>query len=132
MMDNLHETMHFSEFDQSKKTILLLPGSRTPETYYNLNRMIDVINYFDVSYNIAVSLANNIDIKKALEIIDRCPYKLHLLKNQFSPLLNTADSVIAMCGTAEKSGWERLPVFSFPGKGPQFSYAFAEAPTTTG
>jgi uncharacterized protein (TIGR03492 family) len=53
---------------------------------------------------------------------------LLLVKQAFSDALHLADVAIAMAGTATEQcvGFGK-PVITFPGQGPQFTWAFAEA-----
>ncbi len=128
MMDNLERTKVFTEFNSNLKTLLLLPGSRTPEVYHNLKLMIESLHHLKMHYNIAVAIASNIDLEQCNAIIQHAPQPVFLLKKHFSELLNQADTVLSMCGTAaEQAVGKGLPVVSMPGKGPQFTYKFTEA-----
>jgi uncharacterized protein (TIGR03492 family) len=137
-------------------TIVLLPGSRPPEAYANWQQiMVAVAALCDTFAEpllffgaIAPSLsleplcqnlvdANFIQVSSELQFPDpkalTFEYKnarLILSQHAYNDCLQLADMAIAMAGTAtEQFVGLGKPAITFPGIGPQFTYAFAEAQT---
>ncbi len=131
--------------------ILLLPGSRASEAQANwqliLQSLLPLIAQRPHLLFIA-AIASQIPLKDMQDIAqatgwaatDRFPLSVphhwlqrglaHLLLVQkaFSDSLHMADLAIAMAGTAtEQCVGQGKPVITFPGHGPQFTEAFAEA-----
>jgi uncharacterized protein (TIGR03492 family) len=140
-------------------SILLLPGSRMPESLNNwqqiLDAVTDVIDNLDKKRSLeflgAIAPALNlkafeeelidkgwqISLSESLPINDfqarsfvRENATLTLTQNAYSECLQRAHGAIAMAGTAtEQAVGMGIPVITMPGKGPQFTPAFAEAQT---
>ncbi len=128
MMDNLDETKNFPELNPNLSTLLLLPGSRGPEIYKNLKQMVEVLKYLPNTFNITLALATSLDHDLCQHICDTLPMPVHIYHNMFPALLNGADAVFSMSGTAaEQAIGKGLPVISIPGHGPQFTFKFAHA-----
>jgi uncharacterized protein (TIGR03492 family) len=140
-------------------SVLLLPGSRMPESLNNWQQILDAVT--DVIDNLGKkrsleflgAIAPALNPKAfAEELIDRGWKRvfsesqaikdfratsfvkenatLTLTQNAYSECLQRADLAIAMAGTAtEQAVGMELPVITMPGKGPQFTPAFAEAQT---
>lgn len=131
-------------------TVLLLPGSRPPEAYENWTLILEGITPLAQQGENLVFIAAIAPLLDAnqLESIatawrwqhheSSCPYlwltlhQSHLLiaKQGFNDGLHLADLAIAMAGTAtEQCVGKGKPVITLHGKGPQFTWAFAEAQT---
>ncbi len=139
-------------------TILLLPGSRSPEAEGNwiliLEAVKEIISTFTdlpITFLAAItpaldpqafrqSLLNNQWLPQPLE----CPWspdplalrytfkqaELFLTQDSYNYSLAVSNLAIAMAGTAtEQFVGLGKPVITIPGSGPQFTYAFAEAQT---
>ncbi|WP_404786985.1 lipid-A-disaccharide synthase-related protein [Altericista sp. CCNU0014] len=135
-------------------TVLLLPGSRPPEAYENWRSILESITPLAVQGQALVfvgAIATLLDFDRLAQTATALGWKMaghfsccdvphcvlvlgqsHLLlvKQAFSDALHLADLAIAMAGTAtEQCVGLGKPVITFPGKGPQFIWAFAEAQT---
>ena len=154
MMDDLGvgENNKIEKFKE-QLDILLLPGSRMPEALRNWQQIIaavaDVIKTWEtyrLTFLAAIapalelkpfyaelltqdwSLASSQSNSKALFTKDKAT--LILNKHSYAEYLQQADVAIAMAGTAtEQFVGLGKPVITMPGKGAQFTYAFAEAQT---
>lgn len=136
--------------------ITLLPGSRPPEAYANWEQIVIAVTQLIETLSersllflgaIAPSLSleplcqillkagfQQLDTKSPLsDITLTFHYKnasLILTQHAYNDCLQLADMAIAMAGTAtEQFVGLGKPAIAFPGKGPQFTYAFAEAQT---
>ncbi len=128
-------------------TVALLPGSRVPEAYDNWNLIVESATALqkmmpDRSLLFVAAIAPGLDLtqfqqtlrvqgwrQQADESYGQTNARL-VLTPAFNNCLHQADLGIAMAGT----GTEQLaglgkPVITLPGKGPQFTPAFAEAQT---
>jgi len=136
-------------------TILLLPGSRSPEAENNWHLILEAVN--DIIVNLDVpKLTFLVAVTPSL---DRVPFEQSLLEahwiregiwtqdplsprytrikaeliitqHSYSYCLSVSNLAIAMAGTAtEQFVGLGKPVITLPGGGPQFTYAFAEAQT---
>jgi uncharacterized protein (TIGR03492 family) len=139
-------------------TILLLPGSRTPEVERNWQVMIEAIYevikiYSEVIFVAAIAPALDLEyFRESLlnlnwkneplsddnnpindpeaEIFRYNKAQIILSQNAYANCLHLADLAIAMAGTAtEQFVGLGKAVFTIPGQGPQFTFAFAEAQT---
>ena len=140
-------------------SVLLLPGSRMPEALSNWRQILDavteIINTFkaDKSLEFFGAIAPALDSKSFQEqlinkgwrislstsksindpqgvILIKDNSTLTLTQNAYAECLQRADIALAMTGTAtEQVVGLGKPVITMPGKGPQFTYAFAEAQT---
>jgi uncharacterized protein (TIGR03492 family) len=133
-------------------TLLLLPGSRQPEAYENWTLILEAITPLTLQrqtlgfigaiptpldFDRLAQTATSLGWHRAEPLpgcdIPHCCLALgqsHLLlvKQAFSDALHLSDMAIAMAGTATEQcvGFGK-PVITFPGNGPQFTWAFAEA-----
>ncbi|CCQ59850.1 lipid-A-disaccharide synthase-related protein [Crocosphaera watsonii] len=147
IMDILTPTKKNLHLDDNIPTIALLPGSRIPEALNNLELLLKVCESLasleKVQFRVALVkaiqeneleiLAKNLGwqyqscgilIKKQEENTIRveCYYQA------FSDIINHCDLALGMAGTAvEQVVGLGKPVIQLPGKGPQFTYPFAEA-----
>lgn len=162
MMDGLESQDSIAEFtlSQEQLTILLLPGSRSPEAQDNwdiiLTAISDILtNIPDRSFLFLAAIAPGLSLTsfqkslcdrdwtvqplESLEIpisdsqalgFSRDRATLVLSQNAYADCLAAADCAIAMAGTAtEQFIGLGKPAIAIPGKGPQFTDAFAEAQT---
>lgn len=148
MMDDLSSNIDIDE--SGDLNILLLPGSRMPEALSNwqqiLNSTSDIITdsqlmplNFLGAITPALNLAAFIEVAVAQEwqVVTQenliCRLKkenasLILSQSSYAQFLQQANIAVAMAGTAtEEFVGLGKPVITMPGKGPQFTYAFAEA-----
>lgn len=126
MMDGLSLTPFPGGFSD---TLLLLPGSRPPEAYANWQLMMQVIQSLSNRIQMTAAIAPTLDLNQLSALI---PVKrsITLHQGEFNHLAHQADVVLAMAGTAtEQCVGLGKPVVTIPGKGPQFTPAFAEAQT---
>ena len=148
MMDEIAWDVEVTESEGLN--ILLLPGSRIPEALGNwqqiLNSVSKTIEYLSpkpLGFLGAIAPALNLqsfiesaiaqEWHIALEANDTCILKkenasLTLSQSSYSKFLQQSNIAIAMAGTAtEEFVGLGKPAIIMPGKGPQFTYAFAEA-----
>ncbi len=142
---------------QASLNITLLPGSRPPEAYANWEQMIiavtDLIETIsDRSLLFLGAIAPSLSLEPLCQILVKAGFQqvnsesplsdikaltfkhknasLILTQNAYNDCLQLGDMAIAMAGTAtEQFVGLGKPAIAFPGKGPQFTYAFAEAQT---
>lgn len=137
---------------QSKSglNILLLPGSRMPEALSNWHKILVAVastskTLSESKINYYSAIAPALDIKPFVAAaVDRGWHTvreesrtvtliqngrtLRLSQISYQQFLTQADLAIAMAGTAtEQFVGLGKPAVIFPGEGPQFTYAFAEA-----
>lgn len=147
MMDDLEPTgcLDLSSIEiQPQQTILLLPGSRPPEAYTNWELILEAIATLLTGQPqlFLVAIAPGLDRKPMEQALLQQGWKHHassvkhweqqgavlVMTQHFNDCLQRADVAIAMAGTAtEQCVGLGLPVITFPGRGPQFTAAFAEA-----
>lgn len=148
MMDGL--TSKNKPIDPYRLNVLLLPGSRMPETIRNWQQIltgvwsvIKALPQEKLSFNAAI--APGIDLKpftinavtQGWHVTDRQEQTVVLMQNHRTLTLtkehnqkffHEADVALAMAGTAtEQFVGLGKPAVIFPGDGPQFTPAFAEA-----
>ncbi len=159
MMDGLEVDRDDISKSEDKLSILLLPGSRMPEALSNWQQILDavteVVNTFkqdrrleflgaiapalnskafqeqliDGGWKISLDAPKSIDDPQAVTFL-KDNATLTLTQNSYAQCLQRADIAIAMTGTAtEQVVGLGKPVITMVGKGPQFTYAFAEAQT---
>lgn len=153
MMDGLEPTL--AERPSPLPAVLLLPGSRPPEAYANWQTILEAIAGLvqpSASMLFLAAIAPGLDLKilgrdlknwgwhpahqshlwpdpQALSFA-QAQATLVLTQNTYSDCLHRAELAIAMAGTAtEQFVGLGKPAISLPGKGPQFTAAFAEAQT---
>jgi len=143
---------------QRSLRILLLPGSRSPEAERNWELMLEAVDSIirqewkrQLSFFSAIAPSLDLtpfcqalqargwqpDAATATVIQDEAGFAfqqggtpLLLTQNAYHSCLLACDLAIAMAGTAtEQFVGLGKPVISFPGKGPQYTPAFAEAQT---
>ena len=138
-------------------TILLLPGSRSPEVYRNWDVMMlgvqDLCAKFDRAVQFVVAISPGLEVDRFEQALRKAGWELedsesagmgrewnfrgpgvvfHLTLGggSFSEYAYRAAAAIAMAGTAtEQFVGLGKPVLTLSGEGPQFTAAFAEAQT---
>jgi len=136
-------------------TITLLPGSRPPEAYANWQQIIVAVaalcdTFCARSLLFLGAIASSLSLEPLCQILVNADFQqasnesplpdpkaltfkhknacLILSQHAYNDCLQHADMAIAMAGTAtEQFVGLGKPAIAFPGKGPQFTYAFAEA-----
>ncbi|KGG16818.1 MULTISPECIES: lipid-A-disaccharide synthase-related protein [unclassified Prochlorococcus] len=132
----------------------LLPGSRRPELDQNLLIILRVLQSLPQSiltnseFSFDMALVNALNDRALWKLISKdgwqiianseansfshilnhgfCSVKVH--RNSFAQVLQSSDVLLCMAGTAvEQAVGLGKPVIQIPGKGPQFTSAFAEA-----
>ncbi|MEO1068447.1 MAG: lipid-A-disaccharide synthase-related protein [Cyanobacteria bacterium J06638_6] len=132
----------------TRLTLVLMPGSRAPEAFDNWQRMVvataAVMKTFgDRQIRLLAALAPSLNLAVFKDVLLDAGWQpvageyptfqrgngvLVLTTNAFAECLHLADAAIATAGTAtEQAVGLGKPVLTFPGPGPQFTYAFAEA-----
>ena len=157
MMDGMCQT-NITIPEKNTLSILLLPGSRILEAEQNWQQIIEatkgvIANFTNRpllflaaiapglkldpfvrylltrSWQQRIEVTNYIQDDRAISFTKQNAILL-LTQNAYQECLSRADIAIAMAGTAtEQFVGLGKPVITMPGKGPQFSYAFAEAQT---
>lgn len=127
----------------SKQRIALLPGSRRPELEQNLQLLLELMELLPRTLRCSLDLAlvPSLDDDSLQRLSDKCGWWLNngllqrdegiainVRRGDFSAVLQHSDLVIGMAGTAiEQAVGLAKPVLQVPGRGPQFTAAFAEA-----
>ncbi len=147
IMDILTPTGQNLNLDPHIPTIALLPGSRLPEALHNLELQLQVCAALakleTVQFRVAlVKDITEVDLQNLAKKLGWEYQSLGILrKNQgenyiriecyyhaFSDIICQCNLALGMAGTAiEQVVGLGKPVIQLPGKGPQFTYAFAEA-----
>jgi uncharacterized protein (TIGR03492 family) len=148
MMDDL--TTKSKTREAGKLDILLLPGSRMPEAIRNWQQILmgvwsvnKTLSQVQLNFNAAIAPALDLKsftlsaVTQGWQVISRQEKTVILGQNERtltltqehnSEFFQQADIAISMAGTAtEQFVGLGKPVVIFPGQGPQFTYAFAEA-----
>ena len=128
---------------EATQRIGLLPGSRRPELEDNLRLLLAVAEQLPVSRKLSLDLALVPSLRDdALgqladsagwqqngdRLLHRNGSTIHVRRDAFPALLQSSDLLICMAGTAaEQAVGLGRPVLQLPGRGPQFTAAFAEA-----
>lgn len=150
-MRNQHLSLSLKSGEDSKLSILLLPGSRMPEALRNWQQIITAIEtiiktlrkyplkfygaidpalelklFRDILLNLGWRVISATEDRIVMSLEDKAI--LHLTQNAYGECLQISDLAIAMAGTAtEQFVGLGKPVITMPGTGPQFTWAFAEA-----
>ncbi|WP_045056702.1 lipid-A-disaccharide synthase-related protein [Aliterella atlantica] len=146
MMDRLEPTRSLQLPHQPSLTILLLPGSRTPEAYANWQQILQAVvnlseTFSDRSLQFLGAIAPGVSTEPLCQMLVSAGFCLSkdltfnyknasivLTQKAYNDCLHLADIAIAMAGTAtEQFVGLGKPAILIPGKGPQFTYNFAEA-----
>jgi uncharacterized protein (TIGR03492 family) len=134
--------------DQRVLSLVLIPGSRAPEAFDNWQRILVALEsvaqtFPDRQLRLLGAIAPGLNLAVLSDILQehqwqplagaypsfsRGKAQLILTQDAFAECLHLADAAIATAGTAtEQAVGLGKPVFTLPGEGPQFTYAFAEA-----
>lgn len=166
MMDRLEPAtpIDYDAINQQSLTVLLLPGSRSPEAYNNWQQIITAVTNLSVSSDrpllFLCAIAPGLSLDRFCQILESQNWhrstlesdsiliqnlksqiqnsealtftqnnaSIILTQHAYNECLHLAQVAIAMAGTAtEQFVGLGKPAITFPGKGPQFTYAFAEA-----
>jgi uncharacterized protein (TIGR03492 family) len=150
MMDGLTTKSQAREAGLEKLNVLLLPGSRMPEAIRNWQQILmgvwsvnKTLSQAQLNFNAAIAPALDLKpftisaVTQGWQVISRQEKTvilgqhertLTLTQEYNQEFFQQADIAIAMAGTAtEQFIGLGKPVVIFPGQGPQFTYAFAEA-----
>ncbi|OKH20873.1 lipid-A-disaccharide synthase-related protein [Chroogloeocystis siderophila] len=146
MMDRLEaQNLLKLEPDPQRLTILLLPGSRPPEAYANWQQILVAVTELIATFPtrslvFLAAIAPTLTLELLCQSLvdsgfaqDGLTFKhknasIILTQNAYNDCLHQADLAIAMAGTATEQfiGLGKCAI-AFPGNGPQYTYAFAEA-----
>ncbi|PPS43545.1 lipid-A-disaccharide synthase-related protein [Chroococcidiopsis sp. TS-821] len=146
MMDRLEaQNVLKLERDPQRLTILLLPGSRPPEAYENWRKILvavtELIAAFPTRSLVFLgAIAPTLTLEPLIQSLINSGFpqegltfkyknaSVILTQNAYNDCLHQADLAIAMAGTATEQfiGLGKCAI-AFPGNGPQYTYAFAEA-----
>jgi uncharacterized protein (TIGR03492 family) len=149
MMDGLEpKGFNFETLGISRRSRvgLILPGSRPPEAYRNLQLILDQLvqlgGQAPPKLDYLCALVGALKNQELAQLgwrfiptatggyLENGSLVVRIVRGLFADALERADFALAMTGTgAEQCVGVGKPVFSFAGEGPQFTYAFAEAQT---
>ncbi|MGK7938919.1 MAG: lipid-A-disaccharide synthase-related protein [Crocosphaera sp.] len=147
IMDILTPTGTNLNLNPNLPTIALLPGSRLPEALNNLGLLLQICAEIGKlePFQFRVALVKSIQDSHLETLAKQLEWqyqssgifwkkqennliKVECYYHAFSDIITTCDLVLGMAGTAvEQAVGLGKPVIQLPGKGPQFTYAFAEA-----
>jgi uncharacterized protein (TIGR03492 family) len=152
MMDGLHpseakRTQLLSGLPKAALTLVLLPGSRSPEAEHNWQQILRAVDsvaaaYGDQTLVFLAAIAPSLALPPYPQALltagwqpQESPYPtyqknnatLRISQDDFAECLDLAAGAIATAGTAtEQLVGLGKPAFTFPGAGPQFTRTFAE------
>ncbi len=144
MMDNLTSTKVDLNLDSESKMVALLPGSRLPEATTNLKLLLKLVENINeicskkIEFRVAAVASLMVELDEIAHglgwqhqngrLINKTGLKVMCYSDSFADILNAADLVLGMAGTAnEQAVGLGKPVITIPGNGPAFTYRFAEA-----
>ncbi|PZD72763.1 hypothetical protein C1752_03279 [Acaryochloris thomasi RCC1774] len=143
MMDNLQPTGQLdlsAVKHQPQRAILLLPGSRPPEAYQNWELILEAVTSLLQNRLFLAAVAPGLERAPLAEMLEKSGWHCLseniwiqeearlVLTEHFNDCLGRVGVAIATAGTAtEQCVGLGIPVITLPGKGPQFTAAFAEA-----
>lgn len=127
-------------------TLVLLPGSRSPEVERNWRQILTAVDSVIETYPLQqlrflAAIAPTLPLEPLCQCLSAAGWQrqdefptygrdqavLRLSQNAYPEALAVADAAIAMAGTAtEQVVGLGKPAFTFAGRGPQFTRAFAE------
>ena len=151
MMDGFAMDIPEPDWQQVPLTVALLPGSRAPEVYENWILILEAVQALVETWNTPLefvgAIAPSLAIEPLIAALQQYTWQassdpigqtfwqqgnniLRLTQTEFISTLERAHWAIALAGTAtEQAVGLGKPVITIPGKGPQFTPAFAEAQT---
>jgi uncharacterized protein (TIGR03492 family) len=148
IMDTLTPTGHDLSLSPENPLIALVPGSRVPEALRNLKLQLQVVEKLvslsptkwqfraalvpSITNDDLAQIAQELDWQYSEQTLSTTIDKQHIevktYNNAFADILQASSLVLGMAGTAvEQAVGLGKPVVQTPGKGPQFTYRFAEA-----
>ncbi len=143
IMDGLEPTGALLGADENHPVVALLPGSRLPEAAENFQLLLGFCEYlFPLRPQVQVwaalvsgfteELLGQLAKKQGWQYHSgklHCPAGVvHCARERFVDILQASRVVVGMAGTAiEQAVGLGKPVIQIPGRGPQFTYRFAEA-----
>ncbi|MGF1478399.1 MAG: lipid-A-disaccharide synthase-related protein [Cyanophyceae cyanobacterium] len=156
MMDGI--ATEVVRFKNQRLTVLLLPGSRPPEAYQNWRQIVTAVENIRTTLTepavFLAAIAPSLDLNHFAQLLPEVWHSqpldsvdspinpaqalafthhnatLLLTSSAYADCLRSADVAISMAGTAtEQFVGLGKAVITFPGAGPQFTPAFAEAYT---
>ncbi len=148
IMDALKPTQKNLELSPYTPMIALLPGSRLPEALHNFSLQLEICETLvrisrkhwqfrgafvpSITDSDLKAIADNLgwqyDSGVLSKEIDGKNVLLKVYDDAFADILLQCNLVLGMAGTAvEQAVGLGKPVIQIPGKGPQFTYRFAEA-----
>ena len=149
MMDFIDSSIETKKNLRDYKKIIMLIGSRFPEAFCNLKAFLCSLNFLSIEKKVLIlcPLSQNCELSKIKEILKRFSYKLQKKdfyvgeesiwkkNNQyiaigvgtFNKWATLAQVGLSNAGTAtEQISGLGIPSLSIPGRGPQFTKAFAK------
>lgn len=140
IMDLLQPSGIVVELDPNLPIIAFLPGSRLPEACANLALMLQLALLIPIPIQFYAAIVPSMvehlsEIAKSQGwqlsenlVLSQQNIQVRCSSNSFATILDKCDLVVGMAGTAvEQAVGLGKPVIQIPGKGPQFTYRFAEA-----
>ena len=146
MMDGLKPVQPLQISLKAELTVVLLPGSRVPEAYANWQQILGAVfslieTYRDRSLLFLGAISTHVNLDNLAQTLVQAGFctldhktfnyknaSIVLTQTAYNECLDKAEIAIAMAGTATEQfvGLGKSAI-TFPGNGPQFTYAFAEA-----
>ncbi|MBD0334117.1 MAG: hypothetical protein ICV62_01380 [Cyanobacteria bacterium Co-bin13] len=152
MMDNLQpaaakRTQLTAGLPEAALTLVLLPGSRSPEAERNWQQILQAVDSVAAAYAekpvaFLGAIAPSLDLAPYSQALlsagwqsqashyptyQKANATLRITQDDFAECLDLAEGAIATAGTAtEQLVGLGKPAFTFPGEGPQFTRIFAE------
>jgi len=140
IMDLLQPSGIVVELDPNLPMVAFLPGSRLPEACANLALMLQLALLIPIPIQFYAAIVPSMvehlsEIAKSQGwqlsenlVLSQQNIQVRCSSNSFATILDKCDLVVGMAGTAvEQAVGLGKPVIQIPGKGPQFTYRFAEA-----
>jgi uncharacterized protein (TIGR03492 family) len=139
IMDLLVVSEQNLNLDPNLPMVAFLPGSRLPEACANLELMLQMallvpipIQFYAAIVPSMVEYLGEIATTQGWElnglVLAKQGIQVKCSANSFANILHKCDLVVGMAGTAvEQAVGLGKPVIQIPGRGPQFTYRFAEA-----
>ncbi len=143
IMDGLIPTGQPLPVDPHRPVIALLPGSRFPEAEHNLLLLLGFCQYLFARYpqaQVWAALVSGFTDELLTQLAQKRGWQyqagqlrcsagvVHCAQQRFADILHASHVVVGMAGTAiEQAVGLGKPVIQIPGRGPQFTYRFAEA-----
>lgn len=139
IMDLLNYPQPRLNLNQKLPLVAFLPGSRLPEACHNLVLMLELAHLITIPLEFYAAIVPAMQSELAAiatsqgwqfhqGTFSRQQIQIHCPSDAFAEILDRASLVVGMAGTAvEQAVGLGKPVVQLVGKGPQFTYRFAEA-----